>query len=379
SFTHSGLSEETSCLPFDATANDVDEALEALAGIDTAGVVVTRRGSGSHGRPYVHSVYFEGDKVAGDVNALVVSGINGECPDNSNQPSAPHLFVSTVQEGGRVEQQKLTLATEAGYVLGDYFRLTYSDHSSNPPTSTTECLEWGASADDIAAAISDLPSIADVPLPTNLTLNTTGMDLYPSTEVPISNGSYVNGYLGQGDVIRVDGSYGGADITHKVESVAADGKSITFAAVFRAATGADSVAANVTLILQEQVQSSRSGTGKSVAEVQQLTLTATSVVEPLHGQGFFRLRWRHNGEEAVTQCIEFGASAADIQVAIESLGFDLDDSGGLDEGDEGHIIVSREGDGSSDSGYGYQYKFEFRGLAGVSTVVGNVEQLEVRS
>lgn len=70
SLVHSGLTGETLCLPFDATGDDVDEALESLAAVDAGGVVVTRRGSGIHGDPYVHSVYFEGEKTAGDVNQV---------------------------------------------------------------------------------------------------------------------------------------------------------------------------------------------------------------------------------------------------------------------------------------------------------------------
>lgn len=70
SLVHSGLAGETLCLPFDATGDDVDEALESLAAVDAGGVVVTRRGSGVHGDPYVHSVYFEGQKTAGDVNQV---------------------------------------------------------------------------------------------------------------------------------------------------------------------------------------------------------------------------------------------------------------------------------------------------------------------
>lgn len=70
SLVHSGLTGETLCLPFDATGDDVDEALESLAAVDAGGVVVTRKGAGIHGDPYVHSVYFEGEKTAGDVNQV---------------------------------------------------------------------------------------------------------------------------------------------------------------------------------------------------------------------------------------------------------------------------------------------------------------------
>lgn len=70
SFVHSGLTGEMqTCLPFDATGDNVDAAISSLAAV-TGDVVVTRRGSGTHGDPYVHSIYFEGDNTAGDVNEV---------------------------------------------------------------------------------------------------------------------------------------------------------------------------------------------------------------------------------------------------------------------------------------------------------------------
>lgn len=70
SLAHSGVTNEMSlCLPFDATGDDVDAELGSLAVVN-GDVVVTRRGSGTHGDPYVHSIYFEGENTAGDVNEV---------------------------------------------------------------------------------------------------------------------------------------------------------------------------------------------------------------------------------------------------------------------------------------------------------------------
>ncbi|CAN0432895.1 unnamed protein product, partial [Ectocarpus sp. 12 AP-2014] len=92
----------------------------------------------------------------------------------------------------------------------------------------------------------------------------------------------------------------------------------------------------------------------------------------------FRLRWDHDGIEGITECLEFGAEAATVQDALEAIGYDLDGSGtSFEEGDHGHVLVTRDGDASASSGYGYVYLFEFKGVAGVSTVVGNVEQIQV--
>lgn len=383
SLVHSGLSGETGCLPYDATAEDVDEAVESLAAVDSGGVVVTRRGSGIHGDPYIHSIYFEGDTTAGDVNEVAVN--TTACIASAGaEPENFVAYVTTVQQGGRVERQTLTLATEAGYILGDYFRLAYNVSSSaageDDSYAATDCLEWGAPATDIAGALSAMPALGEIPLsPDVLSLNTTGMDIFPSTNVQLSDGMFVDGRLKRGDVIHVEGSYGGDDTEHVIESVSADGLSINFESSYRAASGTGGQeTGNVTRVIPDSVVVARSGTGKSVTEVQRVVITAPSEVTPLENQGFFRLQWAHDGQEQMTDCLEFGAEASTVQEALDALGYDLDGSGtSFEEGDEGHIIVTREGDATSSSGYGYEYTFEFRGIAGVSTVVGNVEQLEV--
>lgn len=380
SLIHSGLSGETHCLPYDASADDVDEAVESLAAVDAGGVVVTRRGSGTHGDPYVHSVYFEGGTVAGDVNELVINS-TGCNPRGNDEPENALAYVSTIQNGGRVERQTLALATEAGYVRGDYFRLAYNDSSlGGSYHAVTDCLEWGVGANEMAEALSALPALGEIsPSALALYLNTTGKDAFPSTEVTLSNDTFVDGRLKRGDVIHVSGSYGGNDTEHVIESISTDGRSVVFESSFRAASGTGgSDDAMVTLVVRDPVVVARSGTGKSVIEIQRVVLTATDEVTPLSGQGFFRLQWAHDGKEHVTGCLEFGAEASTVQSAMEGLGYDLDGSdSSYEEGDEGHILVTREGDGSASSGYGYTYVFEFRGVAGVSTVVGNVEQVQV--
>lgn len=384
SLLHSGLSGTTYCLPYDASADDVDEAIESLAAVDAGGVVVTRRGSGTHGDPYVHSVYFEGNTVAGDVNELVINSTacTGNTGGTGIEPGNALAYVNTIQNGGRVERQTLTLSTEAGYIRGDYFRLAYNDSSSSYENASAEtgCLEWGISAADMATALSDLSALGETSTPAaDLYLNTTGMDTFPSAEVFLSNDTFVDGRLKRGDVIRVSGSHGGDDSEHVIESVSTDGRSVVFESSFRAAPGTGGLEnATVSLVVDDPVVVARSGTGKSVVEVQRLVLTATDEITPLPGQGFFRLKWTHDGEERMTECLEFGAEESTVQAALENLGYDLDGSGtNYEEGDEGHILVTKDGDGSALSGYGHSYLFEFRGVAGISTVLGNVEQLQV--
>lgn len=383
SLTHSGLSGETYCLAYDATADDVEEAIESLAAVDAGGVVVTRRGLGTHGDPYVHSVYFESSTTAGDINEFAIEST--ACLASGSEDLTRAIgYVTTIQQGGRVERQTVTLATEAGYLKGNYFRLAYNDSLSSGGKSdsyaSTKCLEWGATASQMADSLSAIPALGEISIsPDVLTLDTSRMDIFPSTKVPLSSGKFVDGRLKRGDTVHISGSYGGDDTKHVVESISADGMSVNFESSYRAASegGADE-AATVTRVIPESVVVARSGTGKSVTEVQRVVLTATSEVKPLDGQGFFRLRWAHDGKEETTECLEFGADPSTVQAALEALGYDLDGSGtSFEEGDEGHVIVTREGDGSASSGYGYTYNFEFRGVAGVSTVVGNVDQIQV--
>lgn len=382
SLVHSGISGETVCLPFDATAGEVDEAMESLASVGAGGVVVTRRGSGVHGDPYIHSVYFEGATTAGDINKV---GVNTTaCINGLNDPENSTAYVTTVQHGGRVERQKLSLSTEAGLILGDYFRLAYnvslSIEGEEDSYAATECLEWGASATDIADSLSALPALGELSLPSNLlSFNTSGMDIFPSAEVPLSNGLFVDGRLKRGNVISVSDSTNGNKAKHHIERISDDGMSVIFESSYKAASGTGGTeAATVTIAVPNPVVVARSGTGNSVNEVQRIVLTATAPVLPLEGQGLFRLRWEHDGKDEMTDCLEFGAESSTLQKALNGLGYDLNGNGeSFEEGDEGHIIVTREGDASASSGYGYEYTFEFRGVAGVSTVVGNVKQLEV--
>lgn len=305
------------------------------------------------------------------VQVEISTGNDDACTDSASSEAV--AFVTTVQQGGRVEHQRLTLATEAGYVLGDYFRLNYPLDAAN----TTGCLEWGASAADMSAALSALASIRDTLL--SLTFDTSTMDISPSATLQLTTG-FVDGLLKRGDVIRIAGASDGDGTEFTVKSISADGQSVTLDTVFRAASGSETAAA-VTRVVPDAVTVARSGTGKSVAEVQRVVVTATSEVLPLAetDQGFFRLRWAHDGDEKTTGCLKFGAEAATVQKALEALDYDLDGSGTVgDESDKGHILVTRGGNASAASGFGYEYTFTFKGVAGLSTVVGNVEQIEVR-
>ncbi|CAM9750091.1 unnamed protein product, partial [Phaeothamnion confervicola] len=362
-FTHSGLTGTTECLGLGSTAAEMEAALAALPTVGDGAVVVTRVGRGTPGEPYVYSIYFEGSAVRGDVNLLEV---DEDVCAAASPPDDAAAAVVVVTQGGVVAYQQLTLATESGYVSGGFYRLQYGNES------TSGCLEWGAAAADVTAALTALPSLSGVAV-ADLTFNTTGLYLYPSAILPLDDGLTVAGRLRRGDMVRIDGA---DDLV--VEDVAADGASVTFTTTFEAASHDAGAGKNATLLLVDAVQVARSGTGKPVVEVQTLTVTATAPVTPLEGQGFFRLSWRHDGQTALlTPCLEFGASADDVRAALNGFGLDLNGDGSVDDSDHDHIHVKRDGDASADWGYGYVYSFVFKGGAGPSTVLGNVAELAV--
>lgn len=93
-------------------------------------------------------------------------------------------------------------------------------------------------------------------------------------------------------------------------------------------------------------------------------------------KGYYKLRITYNGEQSVTPyCINYHASASELQDAINSHQLDFSSDGSYSsDSDNDHIIVSRNGDGSVTSGYGYTYTLQFSGptlYSGRSSVLGN--------
>ena len=67
----------------------------------------------------------------------------------------------------------------------------------------------------------------------------------------------------------------------------------------------------------------------------------------------------HDGEVKQTSCIDYAATAEEVQTAFDSLLFDLNADGLVN--DENHVTVTRSGDGGVASGHGYEYLFEMTG------------------
>jgi hypothetical protein len=121
---------------------------------------------------------------------------------------------------------------------------------------------------------------------------------------------------------------------------------------------------------EEAVQVVRSGTGNSTATKIALVSTADAFV-PMNGDDqFFSIRMTVNGVTKISSCIPYHATAAEIQAYINDMNFDFNDdpSQAVD-----HVVVTRDGDGTSASGNGYTYYFTFSGpqyIPGKTTVMG---------
>ncbi|KAG5186908.1 hypothetical protein JKP88DRAFT_308701, partial [Tribonema minus] len=194
-FAHASTTKTTGCLQFDASALSVEAALNGLSNVGAGGVAVTRSGAGTHGLPYVYSIYFEGASVAGDVAQLQLSH-TAACA--GVVPTLPALHMRTVVNGGYTAHQRLTLSTETGTVTGPYFKLSTS--TTFAAGQTTACLDWGAPAATVQAALAGLTDFS--PQVVGFTLDTRTLS---GSTIQLSAGAYVNGLVQGGDAVQVAG------------------------------------------------------------------------------------------------------------------------------------------------------------------------------
>jgi hypothetical protein len=272
-----GYTQRSACIKLWSTdAADIQEKLNGMDFFEMAhdDVIVTSA-EDTDAASNVYFIYFEGSSAQGNVDELFLV----DCSDVA-ATITDHVGIETVIEGGHVEVQDIILATGSGTIKGSYFKLGYG-----VGVDPTECIAWGASAQDVREALYTLDGIGD-----------------PGHEVLVS----------------------------------------------------------------------RVGSGDSLAEIQQLTLTSDLPVEDQvlggggGGGGGYRLRWNHNGLDAITDCIPYHATSADVETALDNMHCEsgvchpsCDVCGNAVV--NGHVRVAREGDGSSLWGYGYRFTFTFKG------------------
>jgi hypothetical protein len=266
-----GYTQLSACIKlWSADEADIQETVNGMDFFDTTDddVIVTSA-EDTDAASNVYFIYFEGPSAQGNVDELSLV----DCSDAA-ATIADYVEIETVTEGGHVEIQDIVLATGSGTIEGLYFKLGYG-----VGVDPTDCIAWGASAEDVKEALYTLDGIGD-----------------PGYEVLVS----------------------------------------------------------------------RVGSGNSLAEIQQLTLTSDLPVEDQVSAGGYRLRWNHNGLDAITDCIPYHATSADVETALNNMhcenGVCLPSCDACDNAVvSGHVRVAREGDGSSLWGYGYRFTFTFKG------------------
>ena len=100
----------------------------------------------------------------------------------------------------------------------------------------------------------------------------------------------------------------------------------------------------------------RQGTGNSTNTIVQVTATSSGAVVDSTFGGYLKAKMSLDGVEKASTCINYHATAQEVQDVINAMDFDDNGDGTANTGDDNnHIKVTRRGDGSVTSGYGYIY------------------------
>ena len=369
------LSETTSCLKFDASAVDVQQVLEGLSFFQEGDVIVSRSDSttGSLGDAHLYRIYFVGDSLLalGDLPEIVVAACPLGLPAGVDATNS-HATANTIVDGGGVEHQRITLAADSGITatVPAYQITIYDDDFSSSVTSP--CIEWGASSLDLASVLDGAFSR---PV---FTVGAGGIAAFDDGNgtpnlYRVEASSFVQGSILMGDRVSVGDSCRGQVIGF----VKGYGKAFDLQAPqgCSAAIG-EVIAVEKDASIIESIGSSSSSSSSPSTEISELIMYSDSEVVASDGgdAGLFKLRLKHHGLEETTSCIQYGASAEEIQTKLDGL-FDYNLDGVIDQGDDGHFVVTRNGDGTMGSGFGFTYRLESKGSPnsgnGVSTVLGS--------
>jgi len=330
--THSGLTDETDCFARPAagtmsTAQEMEDSFSTFRAVTAGDISVTRLASVDSSN-YVFSIYFSGDSVLGNVADLVVSNTGCSTATGTVQST-------TMVEGGYTAVQNVRTNVESGYIDGGFFTLQYG-------SDTTECIDFGAEGNTVADELNALPSVSERTVGT--------IDITSGSTVECQESAF--GIVEVGSVISI------SDVHYDVIGVA--GNEFTLSNSDGISVDATvAVGANTPLILvQDGVHVSRHGTGNSTSTVITLTETADDAVA-VSSHGYYKLKVSFEGEEYVTSCINYHATAAEMKAAFDALQIDF--NGDSANNDDDHVTISRMGDGTATSGYGYEYKFLFNG------------------
>ena len=114
--------ETTACLTFDASASEVESALNDLPNLSSrGGVSVTKSDttSGFTGNAHFYKVYFAGLGLIGDVPELLAEQCVTGIPPGVDSTNS-HVYVRTLLQGGGTEHHRLVLASDSGSTNGKF-------------------------------------------------------------------------------------------------------------------------------------------------------------------------------------------------------------------------------------------------------------------
>lgn len=327
------------------TAAELLANFELLSSLNIGDVYVTRTDS-IDGYSFYYKVYFEGPGALGDVNQIQANGTCIQCT----------ISIYTLIEGGFTEVQQIRMVVDSGYIEGPFVSFAAE---LNGVSYSTVCLAFGLESADLTQALQSLVPLNHVDLPFSVTIISSFL---------LRASSSIFGILQVGDNITL-----GSNLTlfYPITNIFNG----TYLEIYPSATqtlSAGSTGVNIGLVTPSAVIASRKGTGNSTMELISLTTTADSYVISGAG-GFYRIAVTFAGIQRTSYCLDFHAAAADMESAIDNLGFDFNGDGVYSTADYGHVMVNRQGDGSASSGYGYVYTFRFSGPAlafGRSDVMG---------
>lgn len=344
-FHNNGKTSQSVCIRRDDYTNKMTsaEALQAsfssFEAVGPNGVIVTRTTS-FDGNSFYFKFYFEGSLVSGNVNQM--SLIEG-CALFGSTALTPDTKASliTLVQGGFTEIQKLRVNVDSGYIKGSFFQLSADNYGNSMSTS---CVGYGIDSETLESELQNLWVLSYQLLPISAMLI--------DTTTVITNGS-IFGILDVGSKIAFNEfeqytiskviSSSEFSLAEDIRNITIDDLPVLFSTVY--------------LIPGNAVHVARYGTGNSTSTVIKVTQTADEFVS--HASvGYFRLSIELNGNVLESNCLRYHSSAEDVQTAVNSMGFDINNDGSKPAN---HIIISRTGDGTASSGYGYVYYFNFSG------------------
>lgn len=349
--------ETTQCLTFDASASDVESALNMLPMLLTrGGVSVTRSdtSSGLIGDAHFYKVYFSGEQLVGDVKEMVAERCGVGVPigvDSNNS----HFHIRTLVQGGKTEHQRIALSSDSGDTSDTpAFRLTIGDENGNSWNSP--CYAWGVPTLDIASVVD-----ADVFTTSSLVIDSTTQ--VGNRQYKFETSSFIEGMIRVGDYVNP-----GRRCPGHVTSLNVDGKSfLVESAECTSIPGDDLFVGDDVRIVD-----SFADNGASTSELTVITVFSSSEIIDSN-EGLYKINVEFEGVSKATACLPFRASAEAVQQEVGSL-FDFNRDGVIDTFDTDHVTVSRTGDGTSSSGYGFSYEFLSKGTfasIGPSAVLGS--------